>query len=84
MKNFLLWVKDVSYRIFLWIRALFVTRYIIHVSYDNEWGNDDDRTFVGVKKIQKQNFKELKFIDAADAQVVIRAASGLKYKIQEM
>lgn len=84
MKNFLLWIKDVSYRIFLWIRALFVTRYIIHVSYDNEWGNDDDRTFVGVKKIQKQNFKELKFIDATDAQVVIRAASGLKYKIQEM
>ncbi len=35
------------------------------------------------KKIQKQNFKELRFIDATGAQVTIRAASGLKYRIEE-
>lgn len=83
-KNYWYEFKDACYRLYLWIRSLFVTRYKIHVSYDNQWGNDDDKVFYDVKKIQKQNFKELKFIDGAGAQIVIRAASGLKYKIEEM
>ena len=28
-----------------WFIDLFTTRYTIHISYDSEWGNADDRTF---------------------------------------
>lgn len=83
MKHFWNEFKDACFRAYLWIRSFFVTRWRIHVSYDNQWGNDDDRVWNGVKKIQKQNFKELRFIDATGAQVTIRAASGLKYRIEE-
>lgn len=78
--KFTLWVL----RIYLHIRSWFITRYRIFVSYDNQWGNDDDRMYSNVKKILKQNFKELRFIDEDGSLVVIRAASGLKYRIEEM
>ena len=78
--KFTLWVL----RIYLHIRSWFITRYRVFVSYDNQWGNDDDRMYSNVKKILKQNFKELKFIDVDGSLIVIRAASGLKYRIEEM
>ena len=78
--KFTLWLLRIYYH----IRSWFITRYRVFVSYDNQWGNDDDRMYSNVKKILKQNFKELKFIDEDGSQVIIRAASGLKYRIEEM
>jgi hypothetical protein len=84
MKNIWPWCKDKLQAIYYWIRSLFITRYTIHVSYDQHWGNDDDQIYYDVKSISKQNFKELKFIDHEGNAVVHRSASGLKYKIKEM
>ena len=71
-------------RVWLEVRSWFITRYNIFVSYDNQCGNEDDRMYTSVKKIVKQNFKELKFIDSDGSLITIRAESGLKYRIEEI
>lgn len=67
-----------------WLVSLFSTRYKITVSYDNVWGNEDDRVYNNVRKVLKQNFKEIKFIDENKNTVIIRGSSGLKYIIEVM
>ena len=66
-----------------WLIDLFTTRYTIHISYDSEWGNADDRTFKNVRKINKQTFKELRFIDENKKSINIKCESGLRYRIEE-
>ena len=66
-----------------WFIDLFTTRYTIHISYDSEWGNGDDKIFKNVRKISKQNFKELRFIDENKKNINIRCESGLRYRIEE-
>ena len=66
-----------------WFIDLFTTRYTIHISYDSEWGNADDRTFKNVRKISKQTFKELRFIDEDKKSINIKCESGLRYRIEE-
>ena len=66
-----------------WLISLLFTRYTIHVSYDSQWGNEDDQVFTRVKKITKQNFKELKFVTEDDTVIHIRGMNGLRYKIEE-
>lgn len=67
-----------------WLVSLFSTRYKITVSYDNVWGNEDDKVYNNVRKVLKQNFKEIKFIDENKNTVIIRGSSGLKYIIEVM
>lgn len=67
---------------YYWLISLFQTRYTIHVSYDSQWGNADDKVFDNVRSIQKQTFKELKFITDDKRPVHIKANSGLNYKIE--
>lgn len=71
-------------KFWLWLVNLFSTRYKITVSYDNHWGNEDDKVYEHVRKIHKQNFKELKFVDKDKKTVHIRGANGLKYIIEVM
>jgi len=66
-----------------WVINLFTTRYTIHISYDSEWGNADDRMFKNVRKISKQTFKELRFIDENKKSINIKSESGLRYRIEE-
>lgn len=67
-----------------WLLSLWTTRYKITVSYDSQFGNDDDVVYDDVIKISKQNFKELVFINKDKQLVVIRCANGLKYRIEVM
>lgn len=67
-----------------WLSSLWTTRYKITVSYDSQFGNDDDVVYEDVIKISKQNFKELVFINKDKQLVVIRCANGLKYRIEVM
>ena len=67
-----------------WLLSLWTTRYKITVSYDSQFGNDDDVVYEDVIKISKQNFKELVFINKDKQLVVIRCANGLKYRIEVM
>ena len=71
-------------RLWQWVRSLFVTRYNISVSYNNEWGDSDDQHFEDVRKITKQTNNELLFVDENKSPVVIRSAAGLNYKIEEV
>ena len=67
---------------YYWLISLFQTRYKIQVSYDQQWGNSDDQVYEHVRSIQKQTFKELKFITDDKRPVHIKANSGLNYKIE--
>ena len=66
-----------------WFVGLWRTRYTITVSYDSQWGNEDDQVYYHVKKIIKANFKELKFRDENKKTVHLRGMNGLKYKIED-
>ena len=84
MKNFFIKVWEIIKKFWSWLCSIFTTRYNIVVSYDSEWGNNDDQHFNNVRSIQKQTQNELKFIDENKSPVVIRSAAGLNYKIEEV
>lgn len=75
-------MKNLLIKFWNWIKSFYQTRYIIHVSYDSQWGNGDDTVFDNVRTIQTQTFKELKFITEDKKPVHIKANSGLNYKIE--
>ncbi len=79
LKKLLNFIVNLYYRIL----RFFSTRYTIHVSYDQQWGNSDDQTFEHVRKIIKSNFKEIKFKTEDYRIVHIRGMNGLRYKIEE-
>ena len=66
-----------------WFIRLFQKRYTIHVSFDNQWGNGDDQTYLHVRKVIKANFKELKFRTDNYKTVHIKGMQGLRYKIED-
>jgi len=66
-----------------WIISLFVTRYKITVSFNKEYGDSDDKTYIS-KKILVQKEKHLKFRDEDDRLIEYRSASGLNYIIEDI
>jgi len=66
-----------------WIKSHFTVRYVVHVSFDSQWGNEDDQVWHGVRKIIKSNFKELKFRTEDKKTVHIRGMNGLRYRIED-
>lgn len=69
-------------KIWLWIKSLFTTRYRVTVSFNKEWGDADDRSYI-TKKIITQKEKHLKFIDEDGKMVEYRSAAGLNYIIED-
>ena len=72
------WVKY----IYEWIKGLFLTRYKITVSFNNIYGDGDDRTFIA-KKLLVQKEKHLKFRDDDGRIVEYRSSGGLNYIIED-
>jgi|TARA_R110000824_G_scaffold142617_2_gene309859 hypothetical protein len=68
---------------FNWFLSLFQTRYKVTVSFNKEYGDSDDRTFI-TKKILVQKEKHLKFRDEDDRVIEYRSASGLNYIIEDV
>ncbi len=66
-----------------WILELFKTRYKITVSFNKEYGDADDRTYIS-KKIITQKENHLKFRDENNKLVEYRSAGGLNYIIEDM
>ena len=66
-----------------WFISLFQERYEITVSFNKEWGDADDRTYV-TKKILVQKEKHLKFRTEDNEIVEYRSAAGLNYIIKEL
>tara|TARA_B100001063_G_scaffold7201_1_gene5456 strand:+ start:5592 stop:5843 length:252 start_codon:yes stop_codon:yes gene_type:complete len=79
LKKLLNGIKNFYY----WIKRYFTLRYTIHISYDSQWGNEDDQVYNGVRKIIKSNFKELKFRTEDKRTVHIRGMNGLRYRIED-
>ena len=83
MKNFVIKVWNHLKNFWYWLSSFWTLRYTIHVSYDSQWGNEDDQVYEHVRKIIKANFKELKFRTDDKRTVQIRGMNGLRYKIEE-
>ena len=66
-----------------WIITKFQKRFIVTVSFDNQWGNGDDQVYTHVRKIIKATFKELKFRTDDKRTVHIKGMQGLRYKIED-
>ena len=66
-----------------WFITLIQKRYTVIVSYDNQWGNEDDQEWNHVRKIIKANFKELKFRTNDKRTIHIKGMSGLRYRIED-
>ena len=82
MKNLIMKLGKSISKFYWWFISKFQTRYTIQVSYDSEWGNEDDVRYVHVRKIVKSNFKELKFRTDDKKDIHIKAMNGLRYKIE--
>ena len=65
-----------------WIKSLFLTRYKITVSFNKEWGDADDRSYI-VKKVLIQKEKHLKFRTEEDKIIEYRSSAGLNYIIED-
>ena len=76
-------IKKYSKLFLLWFVSLFRQRYKVTVSFNKEYGDSDDRTFV-TKKILVQKEKHLKFRDENDYIIEYRSAGGLNYIIEEV
>ena len=70
-------------KIWLALVSFFFPRWKLIVSYNQTWGDSDDREFV-VKKFYVKKEKHLKFKTRKDEVVEIRGAEGLNYKIEEL
>lgn len=68
---------------FRWLKHLFVTRHKITVSFNKEWGDADDKSWIA-KKIITQKEKHLKFRTEDNETVEYRSAAGLNYIIKEI
>jgi phage-related protein len=76
-------LKKLGRWVFNWFLSLFQTRYKVTVSFNKEYGDSDDRTFI-TKKILVQKEKHLKFRDEDDRIIEYRSASGLNYIIEDV
>jgi hypothetical protein len=66
-----------------WVIELFKTRYKVTVSFNKEYGDADDRSYI-TKKILIQKEKHLKFRDENNKLVEYKSAAGLNYIIEDI
>jgi|TARA_Y100001938_G_scaffold142879_1_gene214819 phage-related protein len=66
-----------------WYEYLFAHRYKVTVSFNKEYGDSDDKSYI-TKKIIVQKEKHLKFRDQNNRIVEYRSASGLNYIIEDV
>jgi hypothetical protein len=78
---FIWWVGTLK-KFAIWVKDIFITRYKVTVSFNKEWGDADDRTYIA-KKIITQKEKHLKFRDEDDKVVEYRSSAGLNYIIED-
>ena len=67
----------------LWLVSKIFPRYELTVSYNQTWGDSDDKTYM-VKKFYKKQPKYLRFRTHEGELVEITGAEGLNYRIEEV
>jgi|TARA_R110002050_G_C8627448_1_gene488047 hypothetical protein len=65
-----------------WLLRRLRTRYKVTVSFNKEYGDADDRTYI-TKKIITQKENHLKFRNIEGKVVEYRSAAGLNYIIED-
>ena len=76
------WTKTMR-KLIDWIISLFITRYQVRVSFNKEYGDEDDKVYI-TKKILVQKENHLKFRDVDNKTIEYRSAGGLNYIIEEV
>ena len=66
-----------------WVIELFKKRYKVTVSFNKEYGDADDKSYI-TKKILIQKEKHLKIRDENNKLVEYRSAAGLNYIIEDI
>jgi len=66
-----------------WILSWFINYHELHVSYNSQWGDADDQSFI-VRKFYKKQPNFLRFKTQEGDIVEIRGAEGLNYRIQQI
>ena len=67
----------------LWLVSKFIPRYELTVSYNQTWGDADDKTYT-VKKFYSKKPKYLKFKTHEGDIVEVTGAEGLNNRIEEV
>ena len=67
----------------LWFISKLFPRYTLIVSYNDNWGDQDDQEYI-VKKFFKKQPNFLRFKTHEGDIVEIRGADGLNYRIEEL
>jgi len=76
-------IKNKIKAFWLWLVSKFFPRYELTVSYNQTWGDSDDKTYT-VKKFYKKQPKYLRFRTHEGDLVEITGAEGLNYRIEEL
>ena len=67
-----------------WLKSLFKGKtYTITVSYNNKFGDGDDKSWPNAKRIITANWKELKFRTTEKKLVHVKDTNGLHYRIEQ-
>ena len=65
-----------------WVLDFFKTRYKVTVSFNKEWGDADDKSYI-TKKLLVQKENHLKFRTEDGKVIEYRSAAGLNYIIED-
>ena len=76
-------VKEFFIDTYLSVKYYFFPRYSLKISYNQVWGDSDDKEYV-VKKFHKKQDKFISFTTEDDELVEIRGAEGLNYRITQL
>ena len=82
LKRLWSWIRKTVRYIYESIKALFVVRYKVTVSFNNVYSDADDKTYIA-KKIITQKEKHLKFRDEDGKVIEYRSAGGLNFIIED-
>ena len=76
-------LKKIWQKLVAWYQYLFATRYKVTVSFNKEYGDSDDKSYITKKNIVQKE-KHLKFRSENNKIVEYRSASGLNYIIEDI
>jgi hypothetical protein len=66
----------------IWFKYIFIRRYRITVSFNNQYGDGDDRQYIA-KKIIVQKEKHLRFVNEDGKKVEFRSSGGLNFIVED-
>ena len=82
LKRLWSWIRKTTRYIYESIKSMFVKRYLVTVSFNNVYGDSDDRKFIA-KKLIVQKEKHLKFRDEEGKVIEYRSSGGLNFIIED-